>query len=235
MTPSFEILIPGFAARSSRGFLGWSTVTLLRTAHGVALFDTGGAGDRVSLLKALAAHGLASGDINTVVLSHLHFDHVANVECFPDAEIVLHETEVAHLQKGDDLAIPQQQARSILRGPRLTIVSGELDVLPGVRMIRTPGHTAGHISLVMQVAGRCVVLAQDAIKHRGEVLSGISAGAIDPAAAAASISRIVSMADVIVPGHDAVLHMQEGRVAQADASHLTIDLTCADNSVRIEY
>lgn len=212
--PAYDILLSGFPGKPARGFLGWSTTVLLRTKSGYALFDTGGAGDRPGLVEALAKRNVQSGDIRTVIVSHLHFDHIANAECFRSAEFVLHETELDYFEKhqANDPAIPLYQVEGLLRSPQVSIVSGELDVLPGIRMIRTPGHTGGHVSLVLNVGGQCVVLAQDAVKHRGEIDSGISAGAFDPLAASASIKRIAAMADLIVPGHDAPLFLSQGHV-----------------------
>jgi glyoxylase-like metal-dependent hydrolase (beta-lactamase superfamily II) len=237
ITPvSYDVLIPGFPGRTPRGFLGWSTTVLLRTPEGYALFDTGGSGDRPGLLQALAERGIERKDIRTVILSHLHFDHVANVECFPDAEIVLHETELDYFQeqRSTDLALPVFQIESLLRCRRLTFVAGELDVLPGVRMIHTPGHTAGHCSLALSVDGNCVVLAQDAVKHRGELETLTSAGAFDPQAASSSIRRIAAMADIIVPGHDATLIMRAGKVREVGSLRQEISVTLDGRRIVLE-
>ncbi len=226
-TASYDILMPGFPGRSSRGFLGWSTILLLKTREGYALFDTGGSGDRPGLMAALAARGVDRLEIRSVVLSHLHFDHMANAECFPKAEIVLHESEFAYVQDhmNDDSALSRFQVEGLLRSPQLTLVCGELEVLPGVKMICTPGHSGGHISLVMTVDGKCVVLAQDAIKHRGEIESCNPAGAFDEEAARASIRRIVGMADIIVPGHDGPLAMDNGSVVATSPLAAEISVT----------
>ena len=217
--PNYDILISGFPAKPVRGFLGWSTTVLLTTKSGYALFDTGSAGDRPGLIEALAKRNIRPNDIRTVIISHLHFDHIANAECFRGAEFILHETELDYFEKHqlNDLAIPLYQVEGVLRSPQLSIVSGELEVLPGIRMIRTPGHTGGHVSLVLTVGGHCVVLAQDAVKHRGEIDTGVSAGAFDSVAASASIARIAAMADVIVPGHDAPLALSNGKVLTCGA------------------
>lgn len=233
---SYDVLIPGFPGRTPRGFLGWSTTVLLRTEEGYALFDTGGSGDRPGLLQALAERGIERSEISTVILSHLHFDHVANVECFPEAEIVLHETELDYFQeqRNRDVALPVFQIESLLRSRKLTFVAGELDVLPGIRMIHTPGHTAGHCSLALSVDGNCVVLAQDAVKHRGELETLTSAGAFDPQAASDSIRRIAEMADIIVPGHDTTLIVRAGKVHKVGALSQEISVTIDGRRVLLE-
>jgi N-acyl homoserine lactone hydrolase len=232
---SYDILIGGFPAKAARGFLGWSTIVLLHTSKGYALFDTGGIGDRTGLMAALGKRGLGIDDISRVVLSHLHFDHMANAECFPNAEIILHEDEYAYVREhgASDPAISMWQVEGLLRGQQLSLVSGELDVLPGIRMIRTPGHSGGHTSLVLTVDGKCVVLAQDAVKHRGELASGQSAGAFDEAAAAASIKRIAQMADIVVPGHDGPIRIENGVHIPSDVT-TEIGLTLRAHSYVLE-
>jgi N-acyl homoserine lactone hydrolase len=211
--PNYHVLLEGFPGRSSRGFLGWSTIVLLDAANGPALFDTGATGDRPALMAALAARGLSPADIRTIVLSHLHFDHVGNVECFPSADVVIHQDELVYFyeQQGKDAALPVHQIEGMLARSKLQLINGELAVLPGFAMIRTPGHTAGHCSLVVEQAGETHVLAQDALKHRGEAETGEASGAFLPAAAAKSIARILALADIVVPGHDAPLRIANGR------------------------
>lgn len=233
---SYDILLNGFPGRSSRGFLGWSTVVLLKTTEGYSLFDTGAHGDRPGLFNALAERGIARDDIRHIVLSHLHFDHVANAECFPNAEIILHETEYAYgdRYKAEDTALSLHQVEAVFRSPRLKLVSGEVDVLPDIRMIKTPGHTGGQVSLSMVVKGKRVVLAQDAIKHRLEVENGLSAGAFDARAASVSIRRIAALADIIVPGHDGPFRMEDGKVVGHTPSTAEIRLTTADRLTLLE-
>ncbi|WP_439631964.1 MBL fold metallo-hydrolase [Shinella sp.] len=222
----YDLLLRGFPGRTERGFLGWSTTVLLRTAAGYALFDTGAAGDRPGLFNALAKRGIERADIKTIILSHLHFDHVANVECFPRAEFLLHETERAYFESDGarDAAMPVFLVEALLRQPRLRLIAGEPEILPGVHVLCTPGHTGGHISLALNADGRQVVLAQDALKHRGEIDAVTLAGAFDSEAARNSIDRILKMADVIVPGHDAPLARTSKGFRPLSACHERIDI-----------
>ncbi len=92
-----ETLFSGFPAKSSRGFLGWSAVYLVVTNQGrKILFDTAGYNERATLVAALTQRQIALDSIHTVVLSHLHFDHAANWDLFPGAEIVVHEKEMEY-------------------------------------------------------------------------------------------------------------------------------------------
>ncbi|MDV3253727.1 MBL fold metallo-hydrolase [Devosia sp. BK] len=223
----YEILIHGFPGRTSRGFLGWSTSVLLHTAGGPVLFDTGSSGDRPALLAALENRGVAPGDIGTIVLSHLHFDHIANVECFPNAELVLHQTELMYYydQRLVDLALPVFQIEGMLARCKLQLIHGEIELFPGVQLLHTPGHTTGHISLALQWAGQTHILAQDAIKHRVDARTGQTSGAHDTAAAVGSIARIMAMADIIVPGHDVPLRISDAGVTPTGPLHTEIAST----------
>lgn len=231
----YDILLGGFPAKTERCFLGWSTVVLLSTAKGYALFDTGAIGDRVGLFAALEARSITPEQIETVILSHLHFDHAGNVECFPDAEIILHQDEYFYAQQHctSDIALSRSQVEGVLRSQRLTVVNGDVEVLPGVRMIRTPGHSGGHCSLVLNLDGQCVVLAQDAVKNRAELANGRSVGAFDAASADASIKLIAEMADVIVPGHDGVLHRVDGAFVPTEVS-MGVTLTTTQATTVLE-
>jgi N-acyl homoserine lactone hydrolase len=216
--------------------LGWSTVVLLNVDGRYALFDTGGWGDRPTLLTRLKALGVDPHQVDLVVLSHLHFDHVGNVECFPQAEVILHAAELAYYREHAhrDLALPVFQIEGMLARANITVVEGEPEVMPGVRLIQTPGHTGGHCSLVLTVDGKRVVLAQDAIKHRGELEScGVTAG-FAPGIAAASIARIRAMADLVIPGHDGPLALSNGQVTVLERPKETFTLTLDNRSLTLE-
>lgn len=232
----YEVLIHGFPGRTPRGFLGWSTTVLLHTSGGPVLFDTGAAGDRPGLLAALAHRGIAPSDIGTIVLSHLHFDHIANAECFPNAELVLHQAELSYFydERGRDPALPVFQIEGMLARSKLQLIHGELELFPGVQLLRTPGHTAGHIGLACRHDGATHVLAQDAIKHRIDARNGTTAAAHDHEAAAASIARIMAIADVIVPGHDMPLRIAGGTVTPTTPLRTEIVSTIDDRVFVLE-
>ena len=209
-----RVLMSGFPGTSPRGFLGWSTVVLVRHLGKVLLFDTGGPGDRVGVLRALGENGVEPEDVDMIVLSHLHFDHALNVELFPNADVFMHRTELAYARDPtlEDLAICRWATDAIARHPRLKILDGEPELIEGIRVLHTPGHTPGCISLAMTVAGEAWILAQDAVKHRKELTSGDVEVAADRSAARASLERIRRLARVVVPGHDVPLRLEGDRV-----------------------
>lgn len=232
----YDILVPGFPGRCSRGFLGWSTIALIMTETGPMLFDTGGPGDRQTLLTALTQRGIEPADIKAVILSHLHFDHVANVECFPTAEVIIHADELSYFERegAADLALPRYLVAGLRSYARVTTVAGEPELARGVTLIRTPGHTAGHCSLALFAGGLTVVLAQDAIKTRNEIVAGGPATAFSLPDARASVARILSIADVVVPGHDCSLRMQSGSPEPLMSLTETVTLTTDGRVISLE-
>lgn len=112
------------------------------------------------LANRLARLGLGPRDIDVVFLGHLHFDHAGGLREVPDAEVHVHarEWQAAHEPAdsayfGDDFAADR----------RWRFVEGEYDLVPGVRAIETPGHTAGHLSLWIELRrGAPILLCGDA-------------------------------------------------------------------------
>jgi N-acyl homoserine lactone hydrolase len=209
---TYDLVFSGYAGTSSRGALGWSAITVARTSSLTLLFDTGSSGDRSGLLSALKELGVAPCDINLVVLSHLHFDHAANAEMFESSQILVDEAEMRYaLRHGaSDLGLSRWLTSGLVSSG-VQIITGELDLAPGIRVIRTPGHTGGHISLLVESADGVIVFAGDAIKDRSEALNGCSADAFDLSSSRASIERILDLADVVIPGHDAPLRVGSDR------------------------
>jgi methylmalonyl-CoA epimerase len=129
---------------------------------------------RYHLDHALADAGLSVEDIDVVLASHLHFDHVGGftaidrngkvVPRFPKA------TYVAHRQEWDDATHPHERNRaSYLRDDFvplkeagvLTLVDDGAEILPGVRYRRSGGHTAHHQVVMIESAGKTAVFAAD--------------------------------------------------------------------------
>ena len=112
---------------------------------------------------------------------HLHFDHSGqNDRIPPGVPIFVQRTEWAMVHE-PDYTVPEW-----IDVPGLTyeVLEGELEVAPGLRLIPTPGHTAGHQSLVLDAPDGTVVLAGQAVQSRAEW-----EGASEPSASGASSAR----------------------------------------------
>jgi N-acyl homoserine lactone hydrolase len=92
--------------------------------------------------------GLDAGDIDTLVLSHLHFDHAGNAQMFRDAgtRIVVHEAEAKNAL-GFDGPFLGAHLKADYEGLDFETVSGDTEILPGVTLLEAPGHTWGTMAL----------------------------------------------------------------------------------------
>ena len=98
-----------------------------------------------SRLKQL---GLAPGDIDFVVLSHLHFDHAGNVKLFKETKAKLIVSDIEkEFAFGFDGPFTGAHLKSDYEGVEFDTVSGDSEFLPGVTFIQTPGHTPGSMSM----------------------------------------------------------------------------------------
>ena len=122
-----EILLGGFPGRSERGYLGWSGCYLVTTTKGERiLFDTAGYNERAVVVAKLAERGLSPESLDLVILSHLHFDHAANWDVFPKAEIVVHERELAYAASPEaDGAILRFHSQALRAERRVRVVAGD--------------------------------------------------------------------------------------------------------------
>ncbi|WP_181782765.1 N-acyl homoserine lactonase family protein [Pseudonocardia pini] len=92
--------------------------------------------------------GVGLDEIDYVVLSHLHFDHAGNAQMFKNTNAKLvcsdREKEFALNFEGD---FNGAHLKADYEGLNWETVSGDVDFLPGVRLIQTPGHTVGCMSM----------------------------------------------------------------------------------------
>jgi N-acyl homoserine lactone hydrolase len=149
---------------------------------------------------ALAVLGLTPRDIDLVILSHGHIDHVGALHLFAHAPIVMTATERADPRPSYfGSARPLEWPRA-----RYHLIDTETEICAGLTVIPTPGHTPGHLSALLELPETgAVILAADAINRASEPDEGF-ADADDPVAAKASADRLLSLSPqaVLIWGHD---------------------------------
>lgn len=150
---------------------------------------------------ALALLGLTPRDIDLVILSHGHIDHVGSLPLFVHAPIVLtarERAEPAPLYFGSARPIAWPDAT-------YQLIDADTPVCEGLSLIPTPGHTAGHLSAIARLSDkRTAILAADAINRASEPAENF-ADADDPASAKASAERLLSLAPpdaLLIYGHE---------------------------------
>jgi methylmalonyl-CoA epimerase len=129
---------------------------------------------RYHLDHALADAGLTAADIDVVVASHLHFDHVGGftklgaggtlVPRFPRARYIAHRGEwheATHPNERNRASYLQGTFVPLLDAGVLTLVDDDAEIIPGVRYRRSGGHTANHQVVMIESAGKTAVFAAD--------------------------------------------------------------------------
>jgi glyoxylase-like metal-dependent hydrolase (beta-lactamase superfamily II) len=167
------------------------TCLLVETGRRVILVDTGlGEASRTSgaIVSRLETVGIRPSDVDTVVLTHAHADHIGGAvdlrqpksprPMFPNARHVISELEwefwMERYSGPGSLRVPEElqvdmkaTARRSLTALRhqLELVEGEVEVAPGVRVIPAPGHTPGHMALLLSSDSRQLLNVGDAALH----------------------------------------------------------------------
>lgn len=185
------------------GNLTISTVTLIHHPSGPILVDCGAWNQRHALSANLKRLGILSSDITMVIFTHLHWDHCMNFELFASAQLLVSRREWERVARGElDHATPFFVREAMERRGRVECVEGG-ELIAGVTVLPTPGHTEGHIAVSVE-SGRRVVIAGDALPTRHAAETGLPHLYFGPEAQARhSVSAILRAADVVIPGHDA--------------------------------
>ncbi|MFI9244964.1 MBL fold metallo-hydrolase [Streptomyces sp. NPDC053086] len=132
-------------------------------------------------LQRLTAAGFPPDTVDLVVLTHLHADHVGWntretngewVPTFPNARYVTSRTErefwagydleEARRQMFQDSVIPVEEAGLL---DLMDVPAAGVDIVPGLRLLSTPGHTPGHVALQLTSRGRTALITGDCIHH----------------------------------------------------------------------
>lgn len=112
------------------------------------------------LESRLSRLGLKPLDIDLVFIGHLHFDHGGGLCDVAHADIHVHHNELTAAREPADGAYFQEDFAG---NYNWQVQTEEYDLVPGVRAIETPGHTAGHMSMYIELPkGRPILLAGDA-------------------------------------------------------------------------
>jgi glyoxylase-like metal-dependent hydrolase (beta-lactamase superfamily II) len=152
---------------------------LIRHPDGVILFDTGvGTGNAfiddlyrptvISVVTALDRVGIDERDVVAVINSHLHFDHCGQNEVFRRRRVPIyaHAAEIEVAQTSG-YTVPEW---AYIADDLVRRVRGDEQVADGVRIIETPGHTPGHVSVVVETADGPVVIAGQCVYKTDEIV-----------------------------------------------------------------
>lgn len=187
---------------------------------------SGVGGGHAGLTAALADEGLSPADIDTVVLTHLHFDHADNLDLFPDACVVVQRAELAAAVD----PVPSQRIyywKSTIdnllarkKPAQLRVVDGDAELFPGFRLLFVPSHTEGmQVAVVTTANGRAALVSDLGDHYRywfpadpratdrpqrsltGDYLTGNIRSESERTWQKA-MRRVQENSDIVVPAHD---------------------------------
>jgi glyoxylase-like metal-dependent hydrolase (beta-lactamase superfamily II) len=162
------------------------TCLLIETGRHVVLVDTGAGGTSrtTGAIRArLEMLGIRPQDVDTVILTHAHPDHIGGVATahgqpvFRNARHILAEREFEFWMGRADLSgmrVPQELKASMVRTARRSLdairfqietVDAEREIVPGVWALPAPGHTPGHLALLISDGGKHLLNIGDAAVH----------------------------------------------------------------------
>jgi N-acyl homoserine lactone hydrolase len=144
-----------------------------------------------TVADALDEHDMTPGDIGLVINTHLHFDHCGQNAVFKHAAFYIQSAELDRARRES----PQLASWFDFMDARFELLDGDAEILPGLSVVATPGHTVGHQSVVVTTGNGAEVLIGDATYKRqlylepddGDLPPG---QASDPVAWRESISRV---------------------------------------------
>ena len=112
------------------------------------------------------------GGVDVVLCTHLHFDHVGwntvvrdgeRVATFPNARYLFGRVELEHLDVDDHMEVRDPAVQPLLDAGLVDVVETDHRITDEVRLVATPGHTPGHVSVLIESDGATALITGDAI------------------------------------------------------------------------
>ena len=164
-------------------------------------------------LKQLKGFGVEPEDIDIVVVTHAHFDHLSEVvHKYSKAQIFIQRSEYEfvtnppHPWFGE--MVDQQTIRSLAEQgpPRFNLLEGDSQVAPGISTVQTPGHTFGHQSVLVDTEKARACIAGDAAffyrNLEDDIAPGFNCNLIDSLLSLRRLRDLQQSGVIILPGHE---------------------------------
>jgi N-acyl homoserine lactone hydrolase len=149
--------------------------------------------------------GWSPDDVDIVINTHLHYDHCGNNRLFKKARFIVQETEwkAAHnpIPSQKDIYLPE--LFDTVDYFAWQWVQGEAEVVPGLKVFLTPGHSEGHQSVLVKTDGGNLCISGDVANMLVNIQENIPAGILTSTKDIFnSMDRVRCVSDCIFPGHE---------------------------------
>ena len=187
---------------------------------------------------ALADIGIQPATIESVIVTHLHYDHAGGLAHFPDAKLHLQDAEMAYATGRcmchDTLRMPftadhvLEAVKRVYAG-KVTFHDGDAEIAPGITVHRVGGHSRGLQCVRVETATGPVVLASDASHYYENFETGKPFPiVVDLAAMLAGfdfLNKLAAAGERVIPGHDPLVRERFPRAfdgSKADVRRLDV-------------
>ena len=156
---------------------------IVNTGSNLVLFDTGMGAQKMfgpttgRLIKSMAEAGIQPGQIDSIVITHAHIDHIGglvnagNQRIFPNAKVYISQadfdfwTDDKDPKKNKDF-VAHARKNLLPYRDRLVFIKDGQEILPGITAIATPGHTVGHMVFMLNSDGKQACFVGDLTHHQ---------------------------------------------------------------------
>jgi len=193
-------------------------IYLLDGGTEAALIDAGGGRDVEGVLRIIDSHGIPRERIRYLLVTHKHADHTGGAAALREAldlQVLASQEIAGFLRTGDEEGIALRAAREAGMYPpdfRFEACPVDRELAEGqevsvgdltVRVLETPGHSAGHLAFLVDADGQQTLFSGDILFHGGRILL-LNTPDCDLQAYIRTLRKLGGLAvDVFLPGHEA--------------------------------
>ena len=161
--------------------------------------------------ERLKQHNLGTQDIRFVINTHLHHDHVGGNRYFTESTIIVHKEEYRFALFPDEYySLAYDRSLWDLPSLKYELIEGDRVITPGVTVIHTPGHTPGHLAVIVDCPkDGTVVIAGDTVHNEQNFTRRVPLGAdnsMDAVQVVQSIDILRAIVErskgLLIPSHD---------------------------------
>lgn len=216
-------IVGGFLLLSNKVRIGISPVIQVKGKNNI-VYDTGGPNARQHLSEELQKKSIDPEKVDTLVISHSHWDHAMNPDIFPNARILLGKDEYEYGGKvsGTDWATPSYINR-LYEGREVELIDSDMELETGVDLIQVPGHTPGTLALSVDIKDGRAILGSDALFNARSFLAGepfLIFHSKDKARQ--SMKKMKEAGDLFYPGHDRPFKLSDGKIEYISDTRIDI-------------